>query len=237
MWFLLNVSLCFYLILFLEVWGRLQELCLPVRAYLNVWGIDLGGNSEQANDTLNDFLIPDHEYRSYHLTQQTMNDEQFLTRAMSNPKLVHSYIGHKKKSKGIIGPLRKDNGTLTSNCADISTLLAEAFVCIFQSALLHPKEHQHCEKSLNNIDITFDAVLHILKNLDGVSSMFSDSVHLRLVKECGHLLGYLLYLTFTNSLHCNQIPSAWKMSTVIPIFKEGSKSTLLNYWPISLTSV
>lgn len=81
-------------------------------------------NSQQANDTLKDFLITNHEYQSYHLTQQTIHEEQLLTRAKSNSKLVYPYIRHKKKGKLTIGPLKKDDGTLTSNCAGMVTPLA-----------------------------------------------------------------------------------------------------------------
>lgn len=44
---------------------------------------------------------------------------------------------------------------------------------------------------------------------------------------------YLVTLSFEQSV----VPSAWKLALVIPIFKSGDKTEMLNYRPISILSV
>ncbi|MPC11226.1 Cell division cycle protein 123 [Portunus trituberculatus] len=48
-------------------------------------------------------------------------EEQLMTRAKSNPKLIHTFIGHKKKGRPTISPLKKNGGNLTSNCTNMAT--------------------------------------------------------------------------------------------------------------------
>ena len=51
-----------------------------------------------------------------------------------------TFWGHKMKGKPTIGPLKKDDGTLTSNCVDMATLLADALAPgILHSTLDSPK--------------------------------------------------------------------------------------------------
>jgi len=42
---------------------------------------------------------------------------------------------------------------------------------------------------------------------------------------------------FRASLTAGKLPNAWKVATVSPIFKKGSRSDVSNYRPISLTSI
>ena len=50
------------------------------------------------------------------------------------------------------------------------------------------------------------------------------------------LLAYPLTLLFERSLRSSDIPSPWKWSAVVPLFKSGSRSSPTNYRPVSLTS-
>ena len=42
---------------------------------------------------------------------------------------------------------------------------------------------------------------------------------------------------FEGSLRSGDIPSTWKRSVVVPLFKSGSRSSPTNFRPVSLTSV
>ena len=66
--------------------------------------------------------------------------------------------------------------------------------------------------------------------------MGPDGIHPNLLKSCP-AIALLLFLIFRKSLSMGKLPKEWKKSTIIPIFKKGSRYTPLNYRPISLTSV
>ena len=51
---------------------------------------------------------------------------------------------------------------------------------------------------------------------------------------------YLLYynkVIFTQSLDTGVLPSDWLLANVCPVFKEGNRTNVANYQPISLTSI
>ena len=76
----------------------------------------------------------------------------------------------------------------------------------------------------------------LLSRIDVNSSMGPDGVHPRILKNCPSI-AYPLHLLFTNSVTLGSLPSAWKVSEVVPIFKKGARYDPLNYRPVSLTSV
>jgi len=57
------------------------------------------------------------------------------------------------------------------------------------------------------------------------------------LKRLNHIIAKPLSLLFNISMNSGEIPSAWKKSIVVPIFKKGDKSSTKNYRPISLTSI
>jgi len=64
-----------------------------------------------------------------------------------------------------------------------------------------------------------------------------DGVHPQVLRSCAGLLAYPLTLLFERSLRSSDIPSPWKWSVVVPLFKSGSRSSPANYRPVSFTSV
>ena len=77
----------------------------------------------------------------------------------------------------------------------------------------------------------------MLSAIDGGSAMGPDGIHPLLLKNCASQLAYPLTIIFNRSLREGTLPSDWKTSLVVPIFKKGSRYDPLNYRPISLTSV
>ena len=61
--------------------------------------------------------------------------------------------------------------------------------------------------------------------------------HQGVSKECAEAVATPLCLIYQKSLEEGVVPSLWKSSQVIPIFKKGSRYDSLNYRPISLTSI
>ena len=157
----------------------------------------------------------------------------------SNPKQLHAYIRHKKVGCPSVGPLRLEDDSLT----DDSYRMAEALASAFESVYVDPipesgaAEHQHVDSHMPPLDLCFEDVLQSLQSLDTSSAAGLDNMHPMLLKSCASQLAYPLFKIFHLSLELCQLPSAWKMSMVIPIFKKCSRYTPLNYRPVCLTSV
>ena len=89
----------------------------------------------------------------------------------------------------------------------------------------------------NNINIAYDNFYSALCKVNVSSTPGCYGVHPQVLRSCAGLLAYPLTLLFERSLRSSDIPSPWKWSVVVPLFKSGSSSSLTNYCPVSLTSV
>ena len=161
-----------------------------------------------------------------------------LQTSKENPKLLHSYIRSKKVGRPTVGPIRLDSGLLTDNPGVMAEVFASSFASVYtRHCPASPAPHQRFGGSIDPITIPTDKVRKALENLDGNTAMGPDGIHPLLLKNCANQLAYPLHLIFTQSLNEGHIPSDWKSSIVIPIFKKGARYDPLNYRPISMTSV
>ena len=64
-----------------------------------------------------------------------------------------------------------------------------------------------------------------------------DGIHGKILKNCAVSLAYPLSVIFRVSYNSGMIPKDWKLANVVPVYKKGSKTSVENYRPISLTSL
>ena len=89
----------------------------------------------------------------------------------------------------------------------------------------------------NNIDFNFRQVRSLLNKVNVNKAVGPDGIHGKILKNCASSLAYPLSLIFKTSYNTGQIPNDWKLANVVPVHKKGSKSSVENYRPISLTSL
>ena len=65
--------------------------------------------------------------------------------------------------------------------------------------------------------------------------MGPDKIHGHVLKNCASTLSVPLCIMFKASYSTSRIPAEWKLAVVVPVHKNGSKSDVENYRPISLT--
>ena len=81
-------------------------------------------------------------------------------------------------------------------------------------------------------------VKKVITNLDSSKTSGSDCIPVVVLKNCEPELSYILGKLFNNCLRESCFPDCWKVSSVVPAFKNvGERSTAKNYRPVSFLSV
>ena len=81
-------------------------------------------------------------------------------------------------------------------------------------------------------------VKKVIRNPDSSKTSGLDGVLVVVLKNCNPELSYVLAELFNMCLKESCFPDCWKVSLVVPVFKNvGKRSTARNYCPVSLLSV
>ena len=75
----------------------------------------------------------------------------------------------------------------------------------------------------------------MLKSINVNKACGPDGLSGKILKNCCGSLAYPLSLLYRISYNSGIIPQEWKMANVVPVYKKGSKISVENYRPISLT--
>ena len=176
-------------------------------------------------------------YRNYARHKQCEYERKVAGLLKEAPKVFNSYIRKRKKGCPTVGPLKSANGSVVTTGIEQSNIFAQAFSSVYVSTVPEdPQPFQSFNGNMEILDANYDAVVSILKALDGSSSPGPDGIHPMLLKNCAEEISLPLTLLFKKSLLLCQLPNHWKVSRVVPIFKGGTKCNPLNYRPVSLTS-
>ena len=88
---------------------------------------------------------------------------------------------------------------------------------------------------LHNISITPKMVRKVVMNLDLSKASGLDWIPVVVLKNCEPELSYILAELFNKCLKESCFPDCWKVSSVVPIFKNvWERSTAKSYRPVSL---
>ncbi len=86
-----------------------------------------------------------------------------------------------------------------------------------------------------NIDFHHSRIRKILLKINSNKARGPDNIHGKILKHCAVSIAFPLSCIFKLSYNCGYIPKEWKLANVVPVYKKGSKSSVENYRPISLT--
>jgi hypothetical protein len=90
---------------------------------------------------------------------------------------------------------------------------------------------------MNDIYITENGVIKLLKDLNPHKASGPDQIPTRLLKLCASELAPAIVRVFQTSLDSGTVPSDWKEALITPLFKKGERNIASNYRPVSHTSV
>ena len=167
-------------------------------------------------------------------------EKDIASKAKKNPKAFYRYVNSKIKGRGVIPDLRNNDGSVINKNLDKANAFNEFFSSVFTKediTELPDLPNKGVKQQLTNVTFTCDDVLKLLQGLKPDKSPGPDSIHPHVLKECAHELAYPLFRLFRKSLDEGNIPKDWKSGNVTPIYNKGSRTSVDNYRPVSLTSV
>ena len=139
-------------------------------------------------------------------------------------------------------PSKVDPMLMTSDNQVKSELLANFFSRVFVKEPpwtwdLNVEDKPPVTEHLS-IEITKEVIRRKINKLNTNKSPGPYKMHPRVVKELLAEIVNPFYLIFKISLKTGKVPSAWKLGAISAIYKnKGSKTSVENYRPISLSSI
>ncbi len=82
-----------------------------------------------------------------------------------------------------------------------------------------------------------DTVVLTIKDLNETSSVGSDGIPMKFIKEPLCMIAFYITSIINTSIVTDVFPTGWKHALVIPLFKSGDISDPRNFWPISLLPI
>ena len=144
------------------------------------------------------------------------------------------------KGKSPIPPLFNGPEVLSS-ASDKAKLFPENFSLnsnLHDSGVSLPVFPSRTNLKLDNISLTPKMVRKVVMNLDLSKASGPDCIPVVVLKNCEPELSYILAELFNKCLKESCFPDCWKVSSVVPVFKNvGESFTAKNYCPVSLLSV
>ena len=95
----------------------------------------------------------------------------------------------------------------------------------------------YTEESMEEISIQRDGITKQLQSIKNRKSPGPEGISARVLKELAPQIAPYLEIIFKKSLSEGKLPLDWKIASVTPIFKKGTRHDPGNYRPISLTSI
>ena len=152
-----------------------------------------------------------------------------------NPKRFWSFFHSVTKSRAL--PSLLHDNIRSSDDAQVKANMFNDFFCSVFTNTVNP-----CPSGTDLIsadpvpcpELTAHEIENVLKEIDVNKACAPKDISPFILKNCRSVLSRSLTLIFNTSIKKAQFPSAWKMTSVIPILKKGDKSHVSNYRPISL---
>ena len=131
------------------------------------------------------------------------------------------------------------NGCHRTDSAEQAELFNKFFYDQFSDESTYDIPIDDCNLNNQLFNIQFDhmEICKLLRQINPNKAHGPDGIHGMILKKCAATLSYPLSTLFRASYNSGQIPNDWKLANVVPIHKKGSKNSVENYRPISLTSL
>ena len=157
----------------------------------------------------------------------------------SNKKKLYSYVNKKLNNNFNIPSLEDPNGNLLTNEVDKANLFNSTFHKQFtldDGKDVLPVEKNLTSNSMPHFVITEQDLYNAISSTKDKLTETPEQIPPYFIKRVAKSLSFPLLYFYNYSITYNIIPSQWKQSMLVPIYKKGDRSQPANYRPIALTS-
>ncbi|KAF7253994.1 RNA-directed DNA polymerase from mobile element jockey, partial [Varanus komodoensis] len=158
----------------------------------------------------------------------------------SNKKGFFQHVKRKRKGRQVVGPLNKEEGDPVTDMKEQAQMLNDYFASVFSPKQDRGYPHRRLDEAGDlgaQIRATLLEVEGLLRALDITKAPGPDGLHPRVLTELSGVLSCLLASIFEALWRMGEVPEDWRVASVVPIFKKGSRRDMGNYRPVSLTSI
>lgn len=167
--------------------------------------------------------------------------KDYLDNALSdnlNPQRGWAAIRQFTKAFDSYPSVLNHNSISAENNIDKSNLFNNYFgSCFVSDSAASPAASYDISSTLDIWTIIPSEVVKVLKGLKNKSSSGPDGISSIMLKNTADSLACPLSFLFNLSLRTSSVPSAWKVSNVVPLHKKGDRCNVSNYRPISLQPI
>jgi hypothetical protein len=152
----------------------------------------------------------------------------------SHPRQFWKYVSQFRKKSADLIHLDMD-GVVLNEPRDIAEAFSKHFQSVYSSSCygtsssLNPDaENLHVAPVLNS------DVQNAIKRLRPSKSVGLDGIPSFVIKGCCEIFVAVLRFIFNISLSQNIFPNLWKQAAIVPVFKKGKTSSVVNYRPMAI---
>ena len=222
---------------------RDRKILMRKRASLNK-KMGTAHTEERKREIMANIKEIEHKLKQSHTNQRINEENRAVNNIKQNPKYFFSYCKRFSKIKTQIGPLRNNEGNISTDPKASCNLLLQQYSSVFSAPQPHKiipnpieffTEEAH-QAHLTNFAVTAEDIEKSIKELKPNSAAGPDGVPAILLLKCSSVLARPLSKLWQCSLDTGVIPTQLKSATVCPIYKGGDRSLPKNYRPVALTS-
>ena len=194
--------------------------------------------AEELSDELSRVCL---EIRDLVLARKDHQERRAVDKIKSDPRFFYSFAKKFAKGASSIPVITDTDGRTTTDTKEIADLFQKQFCSVFSNPD-NPNAQDpvfECPAiKWEDLGITLsdEDIIKACKKLEVTSSPGPDGVPAKILKEAAEALSVPIGLIWRESMDLRIVPEFYKMGYVVPLFKKGDRSSVVNYRPVTLTS-
>jgi len=151
----------------------------------------------------------------------------------TDPSRIWSFVSGRRSNHQIPNQIQFENEEAHEGQA-IANLFSTYFSSVYEPCTVSVPGHNELDCLGERLSICRSDIKNKLQNLDVKKGAGPDGLPPCILRECTAYFIDPLFILFNKSLDEGVVPSIWKKSFIVPIFKSGDRISANNYRPISI---